>query len=107
MHFFNTGFFWFFEGILACLVIIGFKTWTHDRGIPMPLWKWPFLIGWLVFFGFSIAFVGTSLGENETEAALIGAIIFGLIAVISAAALWRLLLIGAEPKKSDRADEKI
>ncbi len=107
MQFFNTGFFWFFEGILACLVIIGFKTWAQDRGIPMPFWKWPFLIGWLIFFGFSIAFVGTSLGENEPQAALTGAIIFGLITVISAAVVWRLLLIGAKPKKSDQVNEKI
>ena len=75
--------------------------------IPMHLWKWPFLIGWLVFFGFTIAFVGTSLGENETEAAIIGGIIFGLMAVVSAAVLWRLILIGAKPKKSDQADERI
>ena len=65
-----------------------------DRGIPMPYWKWILLGSWVLFFGFTIAFIGTNLGEKEPKAALLGGIIFGLFAVISGVGLWRVLKIG-------------
>jgi len=40
MDFFNSGFFWFLEGIIFCVVLIGFKAWMKDRGVSMNLWKW-------------------------------------------------------------------
>ena len=82
------------EGILACLTVIGFKIWMEDRGILMPYWKWILLGIWVLFFGFTIAFIGTNLGEKETQAALLGAIIFGLIAIVTGVGLWRLMRIG-------------
>ena len=94
MHFFTSGLFWFLEGILACLVVIGLKIWTEDRSIPMPSWKWILFGLWILFFGFTIAFVGTSIGEKEITAALRGGILFGLVSVISGVGLWRVLLIG-------------
>lgn len=39
MNFFTSGFFWFLEGVLFCSVIMGLRTWSEDRGIPMPYWK--------------------------------------------------------------------
>ena len=95
MQIFNSGFFWFAEGILFCLVIIGFRAWASGRGIPLPAWKWVALLAWLLIAGFSIAFIGTSLGENEPTAAVRGGLLFGLITVITGVGLWRLLLIGA------------
>ena len=99
MHFFNSGLFWFLEGVFACLVVIGLKTWMEDKGIPMPFWKWILFGLWVFFFGFTIAFVGTSIGENEITAAKIGGILFGLISIISGFILWRLLMAGKKPAK--------
>ena len=93
MHFFNSGLFWFIEGIFTCLVVIGLKIWMEDKGIPMPIWKWLLLGLWVLFFGFTIAFVTTSLGENEPTAAKIGGIVFGLLSLITGFGLWRLLLL--------------
>jgi len=93
MHFFNSGLFWFIEGIFTCLAVIGLKIWMEDKGIPMPFWKWLLLGLWVLFFGFTIAFVTTSLGENEPTAAKIGGIAFGLISLVTGFGLWRLLLL--------------
>ncbi len=94
MHFFNSGFFWFIEGILAVLFFLGFKTWLEDRRIPMSWWKWILVGAWVLLVGFTIAFVGTCLGENEIVAATKGGIIFAVISIIAGVGLWRLLLIG-------------
>ncbi len=91
MHFFNSGLFWFLEGVLACLAAAGFKVWMEDRGVPLPFWKWILAGGWALLLGFTVAFVGTSLGEGEPAAALYGGIIFGLATVASGVGLWRLL----------------
>ena len=94
MSFFASGTFWFIEGILAILVLIGFKTWMEDRRTPMPFWKWAVLCVWLVIVGFTIAFIGTSIGENEIVAAKKGGIIFSVVCVITGAGGWQLLRIG-------------
>ncbi len=91
MQFFTSGFFWFLEGIFSCLFIIAFKFWAEDHGYIMSFWKWILLVVWIVLFGFTLAFVGTSLGEGEANAALFGGIIFGLITIISAVGLWRIV----------------
>ena len=94
MTFFTSGAFWFLEGLVACLLINSIRLWTRDRGIHMPAWKWIIVSLWLFFAGFSIAFVGTSLGENETTAALRGGLLCGVIAIIAAVAGWRILGFG-------------
>jgi len=101
MHaFFTSGLFWFIEGILACLIVIGLKLWMEDRGIPMSAWKWLLVGCWLLGAGFTIAFVGTCLGENETHAATQGGLIFGTIVIIAGVAVWRFLRIGARPAET-------
>ncbi len=92
MQFFNSGIFWFIEGILFCFVVVGLSLWMEDRKTPMNFWKWGLFGVWCILYGFTIAFVGTSLGENEVEAASKGGIIFGLISIILGEALFRLLL---------------
>ena len=96
MRFFTSEIFWLIEGILLCLAVIGFKIRMEDRGERMTPLKWLLVIVWLGFFGFTVAFIGTSLGENEIEAASKGGILFGLIAVVSGAGLWRLLTPGKD-----------
>lgn len=91
MGFFNSGMFWFVEGILVCVAVMGFKVWMEDRGIPMPFWKWVLLGIWMVLLGFCIAFIFTSMGENEQTAAVKGGIIFGLVTIISGVGLYRLI----------------
>ncbi len=95
MGFFTGGFFWFVEGILFTIMLLAFRAWAQDRGIPMPYWKWIALGAWVLLAGFTIAFIGTSFGESEPTAAVRGGILFGVIVVISGAGVWRLLMIGA------------
>jgi hypothetical protein len=94
MWFFTSGAFWFAEGILFVLAMIGLKIWMEDRNTPMGLWKWLLAGAWMLTVGFTIAFVGTSVGENEMVAAKKGGIAFSVICVISGAAVWQLLQIG-------------
>lgn len=94
MTFFTSGTFWFIEGILATLMFIGFKTWMEDRRTPMPWWKWLLFTLWVLWLGFTIAFIFTSLGEGEPTAAVKGGIIFIVVTIITGVGLWRLLQIG-------------
>ena len=98
MQFFNSGLFWFIEGILACLVIIGLKIAMEDRGIPMPIWKWILIVLWIFLFGFTIAFIGTNIGEKEMTAAKLGGLVFGLLSVVTGVGLWRLLTLKSRTK---------
>jgi len=91
MTLFDGGLFWFLQGVLACLAILGGKIWLEDKQIRMPWWKWSLVALWTVFVGGTVAYVGTSLGEGEPQAALMGALFAGVIAVISAVVLWRIL----------------
>lgn len=109
MDFFTSGFFWFLEGIILCVAIIGFNIWTKDHAIPMPLWKWTALVIWIVLFGFTIAFIFTSIGEKEIKAAIKGGILFGLITAIYGAGLWQLIKkIGTKaPAKAKNERENV
>ena len=91
MSFFTSGLFWFLQGIFACLAVIALKLWAEDRGLPMPFWKWILAGFWIVLLGFTMAFLGTSLGENEITAARLGGVLFGLTAIISGIVLWRIM----------------
>lgn len=88
---FTSGFFWFIEGVLACLAIIGFKTWMEDKNVSMPFWKWLIFCSWILLSGFTIAFIFTNAGEKEMTAALKGGIIFGIITIVSGVGFWRLI----------------
>jgi hypothetical protein len=98
MQFFSSGLFWFIEGIFACLVVIGLKITMEDKGISMPLWKWTLFVLWILLFGFTIAFVGTNIGEKEMTAAKLGGLVFGLLSVITGVGLWRLLMFKSRSK---------
>ena len=95
MQIFNSGIFWFVEGILFVAVVLGVNAWARDRGTPLSLWKWGLFLAWLLLAGFTVAFVGTSFGEGEPVAAQRGGLLFGLITVISGVGVWRLLRAGA------------
>ena len=86
-----SGFFWFVEGILFCLALLGLRAWAQERDIPMPLWKWILVAGWIFLLGFSLAFIGTSLGEGEATAAVKGGALFSLLTVIVGVGFWRIL----------------
>jgi len=93
MGFFNSGLFWFIEGILACLAVRGIKIWAEDRGLILRWWKWLYVFAWFALAGFTLAFIGTSLGENEPIAALRGGILFGIITIILGVGGWRWLTL--------------
>ncbi len=94
MQIFNSGLFWFLEGILFCVMLMGLRAWALDRSVRMHWWKWTAFLVWVIFTGFAIAFVGTSFGENEAGAAVRGGIFFGIIAVIAGVGVWRIVRIG-------------
>lgn len=91
MQIFNSGYFWFVEGILFAVVILAIRALAQDRGIRVAFWKWALFVFWILLGGFTIAFVGTSFGESEPVAATRGGLLFGLITVISGVGVWRLL----------------
>ena len=93
MEFFKSGIFWIIEGILLSVTLIGFKIWIEDHQIPMNFWKWIAVALWIIAFTVSLAYVTTSLGENESVAALKGGILFGVILFSSAIGLWFLLRV--------------
>ena len=91
MSFFTSGAFWFIQGILATIIVFGFKIWMEDRGVRMKWWKWLIWGLWMTFLAFTIAFIFTSLGEGEKVAATKGGIIFSLITIVSGVGVWRLI----------------
>ena len=91
MSFFLSPLFWLLEGLLLALAIAGLRAWLAGRGIVMTFWKWLLVVLWILTTGFTIAFVGTSLGEGEPTAALRGGIMFGVVAIIMGVAFWRII----------------
>ena len=98
MSFFLSGFFWFIEGIFVCLSVIGFSVWAKERGVKMSFFKWTVLALWFVLFGFSLAFTGTCIGENEITAAIRGGILFGVLSIVSGVLVW-LYVMGSFGRK--------
>jgi hypothetical protein len=96
MQIFNSGLFWFVEGILFCVMVLALRAWARDRAISPSWWKWLAFGAWVLLAGFTIAFVGTSLGEGEPTAAIRGGLLFGLVSVIVGVAVWRAWMIGAK-----------
>ena len=94
MQVFNSGLFWFVEGVLFCVMVLALRAWARDRTIPLTWWKWLVFAVWVLLAGFTIAFVGTSLGEGEPTAAMRGGLLFGLVSAIVGVAVWRVWLIG-------------
>jgi hypothetical protein len=105
MQIFNSGFFWFVEGVLFVVILLALRAWARDRRLPMPPWKWALFLLWLAFGGFTLAFVGTSFGEGEPTAGLRGGLLFGLITVIGGVGLRRVLLAGRSAGEGDLAPD--
>ncbi len=104
MDIFTSGIFWFIEGILFCLILMGIRAWAEDRDVPMPAWKWALVAAWLLYCGFTQAFIGTCLGEEEHQAAIRGGAMFGVLAVIAGVGIHRLLLL--RPKEKPAPEEQ-
>jgi hypothetical protein len=95
--FFTSGLFWLFEGLCLSIALIGLRLWTQERQIPMPWWKWILVLLWILFLGFTTAFIGTSLGEREPIAALRGGFLFGILTMVTGVCLW--FFLGFNKKK--------
>ena len=79
-------------------VDVGAVLWFEEgndllRDVLEP-WKWLVVGGWMLMVGFTIAFIGTSVGENEIVAAQKGGIMFSVVCIVTGAVAWRLLQIG-------------
>ena len=103
MHLFNSGWFWFVEGVLFVFAVMGFRAWAQDRGIRLSPVRWTLVLLWAGLAGFCFAFIGTSFGEGEPTAATRGGLLFGLITILSGVGLWRFLVAGAAGEEADGA----
>ena len=83
--------------------MVAIKLWSQDRGVPMTWWKWILTVLWFCLAGFTLALVGTSLGEGEPRAAAMGGIVFGTLSIIVGVAFWRLL--GFSTTQTTRAND--
>lgn len=104
MNFWHNGFIWFSTGIILVVVLAAIRAWRRDAGAPLRWWHWVLILAWLLFFGVSCAFIGTSLGEGEITAATRGGIIMGLLVLISGVAIWRLLPQAEAPRQKAETD---
>ena len=104
MQLFNSGLFWFVEGVLFVIAVLGFRAWALDRGVRLTPTRWILVLLWAGLAGFSISFVGTSLGEGEPTAAARGGLLFGLVTIVSGVGLWRFLISGASLAGSTAAE---
>ncbi len=108
MNIFNHEIIWLFIGILLVIILMAVKAWSEDRGRPVRLWQYPVITLWLIFFGLGCAFVGTSIGEGEKTAALLGGLLFAFLALVSATVIYRFILAPSAKSVSNidqKADE--
>ena len=68
MQNFNSGLFWFVEGLLFCVLLMGLSAWARVRSLKMQWWKWAAFLTWVLFTGFTIAPL-TEEDEEEEDAA--------------------------------------
>ncbi len=54
----------------------------EGRGISFSFGQWAIYLAWLLWALFSVAYVWTSLGEDEPRAAGVGGVIFGGLALV-------------------------
>lgn len=87
----GTVVFAFIVGLLTGLVIMGARTWAVDLGLKMNWWKWSLAILWYLMLNFSVLLAFTMIGEGEKSAGLKMLLFFGIILIILAVGLARLL----------------
>lgn len=105
MQVFNSGIFWFIEGILFMLIVLAVRSWARDRNLILPMWKWTLFLLWVLLAGFTIAFVGTSFGEGEPVAGTRGGLLFGFVTILAGVGLWRLMIQGRADGHENPATE--
>ena len=81
---------WSALSALFVFALWGMQSILRQREITFTAGQWMGYLVWLLWTLFGIAFVRTSVAEGEPRAARVGALIFGGIAVITAAILARL-----------------
>ncbi len=91
---FSGAVFWFLMGMLFILVAKGARVWAEDLNLRMTWWKWALSVCWYGLLVFSVSLSLTFVGENESGAGLRALLFMGVITIILAAGLVRVLLIG-------------
>lgn len=91
--FFTGGIFWFIMGILACVLFYSLRELLLKSSIKMTPWKWILVGTWVILVGFTFAFIGVNLGEEETTAAVKGGLFFFMVSAVFGGVVWRLLKI--------------
>lgn len=82
---------WFIIGIGTTLAVQAFYQWTKEKGYHFKWWQWLILACWVLAFAGTIGFIGTTYGEGDPRAALVGGAVFGVIVIVAAVGLWRWL----------------
>ena len=85
------GLMWFCLGSLLILTLWGLLTWNGRREKKFSLLSWAVLLVTLFHSLFTIAWVVSSMIENEPQAAGMGLLIFGAISLVLVALTRRLI----------------
>lgn len=81
-------------GILSALFILAFwgmRAILNHRNVTFTAWQWVGYLVWLLWTLFGVALVWTFIGERESRAVKVGALILGgpsVIVAIVLALLW-------------------
>jgi hypothetical protein len=78
---------WSALSILFVLALWGMVAFLAREGLTFTVGQWIIYAIWLLWAVWSGAFIWTSLDEGKARAARLGALVFGGISVLSAAAL--------------------
>lgn len=98
--FFDSMFFWILFGVVLVLIGAAFKAFADDQGWNLTWWKGLLALIWYGLFASAFFTYGTLAGENESSAGLRIMLVILFVCLILGVGLWRLMLLGATPKKS-------
>ncbi|MDR1322434.1 MAG: hypothetical protein LBK56_13615 [Gracilibacteraceae bacterium] len=89
--------------VVTCMVlaICCLFLYVRKNKIKFAWWKWALSIIWLLYTDISVAFLSTTIGENELGATLRGGGAFVAIAVVTGIVLFRFVILNKGGKKRD------
>ncbi|QHA00994.1 dehalogenase [Dehalobacter restrictus] len=93
----------FIAGMGTAVAVYWLYSWSKQRGQSLNWWKWLVVCAWVLLLFLTDIFIFTSLGENESRAALMGGVFLTAITVISGVGIWRWFFTVPKAKIADNA----
>ncbi|MBC35069.1 MAG: hypothetical protein CL663_03370 [Bacteroidetes bacterium] len=91
LEIFSEPFFWIIMGACYTFMFLGASYWAKDLGLKMNVWKWLFTGFWFALLTLTISGGFTLFGENEWRAGYYFLGFLGVIVIILAVVLWRVV----------------